>query len=388
MTGTRSKDTKITEVTAGSRTRFRVVLDTGTHADGRRRQTTKTFDSRKAAKAWLDATRTDVRNEAHVPRDRRTVTHLIDGWLDSRIDVKPATRECYRNSLAHAKGRLGHVTAQDVTRADLSRVVVAMLTETVPGGHLRSASTVRLLVGLLKQVFAWAVEDGWCRTNPAVKVKVPKDDRLGGETMTCWTRAERTAFLTHTATDPLAVGWMLTSVGMRRGEVLGLRWADVQLDSVDPTVTIRRTRGLVRRTIVEGTPKSPASHRTLHLRDLPGLVALLRATRKAQVTQQLAAGPAYAQGDKHGGYVVADGLGQPVHPETYSRRFGALCKAAGVRVIRLHDARHTSVTLMLGAGVPLHLAAAWHGHDKVTMLRVYAHAMPDDLASAGAALAL
>lgn len=188
MTSKRSDSTRTTEVIAHGRTRYRVVLDTGTHPDGRRRQTTKTFHSRKEAKAWLDATRTEVRNEAHVPRDKRTVTHMIDGWLDSRIDIKPATRECYRNSLAHARTRLGHLTAQDVTRADLSRVVSAMLTEPVPGGHLRSASTVRLMVGLLKQVFAWAVEDGWCRTNPAAKVKVPKDDRLGGEMMKCWTR--------------------------------------------------------------------------------------------------------------------------------------------------------------------------------------------------------
>jgi len=384
MTSTRSESTRITEVTAGGRTRFRVVVDTGMHPDGRRRQTTKTFDTRRAAKDWLAATRTEVRSSAFVPKDKRSVAALIDGWMDSRLSIKPATRECYGNSLGHAKARLGHLPAQDVTRADISRVVAQMLTEPVAGGKVRSASTVRLMTGLLKQVFDWAVDDGWCRSNPAAKVEVPKDNRIGGEVMKCWTREQRTAFLAHTATDPIAVGWMLTSVGMRRGEVLGLRWEDVQLDGADPTLTIRRTRGLVRRTIMEGTPKSKASHRTLHLRDLPTLVALLRATRITQVTQQLAAGPAYAEG----GYVVADGLGQPVHPETYSKRFGALCKAAGVPVIRLHDARHTSVTLMLRAGVPLYLAAAWHGHDPNVAQAVYAHAMPDDLASAGAALAL
>ena len=69
---------------------------------------------------------------------------------------------------------------------------------------------------------------------------------------------------------------------------------------------------------------------------------------------RLAAGPAY----EDGGDVVADELGRPVHPETYSKRFRALSAAAKVPVIRLHDARHTSVTLMLRAREPLYLAAA------------------------------
>lgn len=380
----RSKDTRIKEVIAQGRTRYRVVVDTGAHADGRRRQTTKTFDTRREAKDWLAQTRSEVRESAFVPKDKRTVNEMIDGWLDSRLTIKPATRECYRNSLAHAKAGIGHMAAQDVTRADIARLVKRLLDEKVPSGRKRSVGTVRLLVGLLKQVFAWAVDDGWCRTNPAVKVEVPKDDRLGGEVMQCWTREQRAAFVAHSGTDELAAGWYLTAIGMRRGEVLALRWDDVALDGPDPTLTVRRTRGLVRRRIMEGTPKSRASHRTLHLRDLPALVALLRRTRTAQMEQRLAAGPAY----EDGGYVVADALGRPVHPETYSKRFRALSKAAGVPVIRLHDARHTSVTLMLRAGVPLYLVAAWHGHDPNVAQKVYAHAMPDDLASAGAALAL
>lgn len=381
MTATRSIDTRIKEVIAQGRTRYRVVADTGSHADGRRRQTTKTFDTRKEARAWLDRVRTEVADGAFVARDRRSVSHLIDAWFASHRHIKPSTRQCYEVSLGHARTLLGHLPTQDVTRAEVEGLVTAMLGQTVASGRTRSPRTVSLTVGLLKQVFAYAVEDGWCRSNPAEKVRVPRGEQFE---MKCWSREDRTAFLAHADTDPLAAGWRLTGVGLRRGEVLGLRWEDVSLDGDAPSLSVRRTRGVVRQKVVEGDPKSKRSRRTLPMSGLPEVVALLRATRKQQMEDRMAAGPAYADG----GYVVADALGRPVHPEIYSKRFRALCEAAGVPVIRLHDARHTSVTLMLNAGVPLHVVAAWHGHDPVMALGVYGHAQPDWLTNAGAALAL
>ena len=149
-------------------------------------------------------------------------------------------------------------------------------------------------------------------------------------------------------------------------------------------MTIRRTRGLVGRGVVEGEPKSKRSRRTLPLTGLPEVVALLRATRVAQAERRLALGASYSAE----GYVVADLLGRPLNPGSYSQRFGPLCVEAGVPVIRLHDVRHSSVTLMLAAGLPVHVVAAWHGHDPVMALRVYSHVQTDWLASAGAALAL
>lgn len=381
MTRKRSKDTAIKEVTAQGRTRYRVVADTGFHADGRRRQTTKTFDTRKEARAWLDRLRTEVADGAFVARDRRSVSDLIDAWLASHRHIKPSTRQSYEVSLGHAKAGIGHLPAQDVTRAEVERLVTSLLAGTLQGGRTRSPSTVALTVGLLRQVFRYAVEDGWCRSNLAEKVKVTRGDK---PEMQCWTREQRAAFLAHTATDPLAAGWLLTCVGLRRGEVLGLRWEDVVLEGDSPTITIRRTRGVVRREVIEGDPKSKRSRRTLPLSGLPGAVTVLRAARKQQMEHRLAAGPAYSEG----GYIVADALGRPIHPYAYSKRFRALCTDAEVPTIRLHDARHTSVTLMLNAGVPLHVVAAWHGHDPVMALAVYGHAQPDWLSNAGAALAL
>lgn len=88
------------------------------------------------------------------------------------------------------------------------------------------------------------------------------------------------------------------------------------------------------------------------------------------------------------GWVACDELGAPLHPDAYSDAFARLCKAAGVPAIRLHDARHSCLSLLEKAGVPISIVSAWAGHyDAAFTLRTYVHAGTADLAAAGDALA-
>jgi integrase len=200
--------------------------------------------------------------------------------------------------------------------------------------------------------------------------------RVVGTEMSTWSGEQVRAFLDHVDTDRLAGAWHLTMRGLRRGEVCGLRWSDIDFDAAK--LTISRTRTAVGREVMEGDPKSRRSRRDLPLN--PALVRALRATQRAQAAERLAFGPGYVDS----GHVVADEAGQPLRPEVYGDRFARLAKAAGLPPMRLHDARHTSVTLMLDAGVPVHLVAAWHGHDAAMTLRVYGHAKPDAMVEAAA----
>lgn len=381
MTTARSKDTAIKEVTAQGRTRYRVVADTGFHPDGRRRQTSKTFDTRKEAKDWLAKTRTEVRDGGFVAPDRTTVADVIDAWLEGKKrKIRPSTQQCYRVSLSHARAALGHLPAQKVTQRDVDRLIDHLLTERLPNGQQRSPRTVALMVGLLKSVFTYAQRQKIVTTNPVAYVEpIEKPHRE----MQCWTEQQRSQWLAHARDDQYAAGWCLTGIGLRRGEVLGLRWEDVTLDGPNPSIKIRRTRGESDGQVREGDPKSARSRRTLLLSGLPQVVALLRATKQAQVEGAVV--PLTARQD---GYVVADALGRPLHPSYYSKRFTTLCRDAKVPVIRLHDARHTSVSLMLARGIPVHTVAKWHGHDPKMTYSVYAHSDEEQMAEAGAALAL
>lgn len=139
-------------------------------------------------------------------------------------------------------------------------------------------------------------------------------------------------------------------------------------------------------------PKSRNGKRTLPLDD--ELVAALTLLRKIQMEESAAAGTAYQarltdlaryQG---GEYVVTDEQGTPVHPEWYSDEFGRLLKRACLRRITLHDSRHTTLTLMEHAGVPISIVSKWAGHyDSAFTQKTYVHASDEDLHQGRAALA-
>jgi integrase len=158
--------------------------------------------------------------------------------------------------------------------------------------------------------------------------------------------------------------------------VLGLRWSDIDLRA--GMLTVNQARVLVEyRVRIE--PKSRNGKRTLPLDG--ELVAALIALRKRQLEEGTIAGTAYRSGlaelewYQGGEYVITDEAGTPVHPEWYSDEFGRLRRRAGLRRITLHDSRHTTLTLMEHAGVPISIISKWAGHyDSAFTQKTYVHA--------------
>jgi integrase len=169
--------------------------------------------------------------------------------------------------------------------------------------------------------------------------------------------------------------------GLRRGEIGGLRWTNVDLEA--RTLTIGPTRISVDGKAVEqDDAKSEDSERTLPIPE--PLRAELEAARKRHAEEELALGAAY-RGD---GYVVCNEAGEPHHPDTLSKMWTKAVAAAGVPNIRLHDARHTCGTTMHLQGVPPAVIAAWLGHADVSFtMRTYVRSQPDALAEGAQSLA-
>lgn len=176
--------------------------------------------------------------------------------------------------------------------------------------------------------------------------------------------------------EPPVKSLQLSVLGERRSEAFGERWDDYSAEA--GTIAVARARVLVDGRVIEKEPKSARGVRTLPL-DAATLAAL-KDLRQRQRKERLAAGKAYTDS----GYVAVDELGAPMHPERYSGEFTRLCKAAGLRVIRLHDLRHSANSLMADAGVPPHIRAAWCGHTPEVNQATYTHAT--DLSLAAAAL--
>jgi integrase len=206
-----------------------------------------------------------------------------------------------------------------------------------------------------------------------------------------WSKAEVRKFLRAAAQTRLHAAWRLSLYGLRRGEVLGLRWADIDLKVKALTVT--QARVLVDYKVRIEEPKSHNGKRTLPLDD--DLVDALIQLRKRQASECERAGSAYGAGlaeldwyTAGDQYVVTDELGTPLHPESYSGEFTRLLRLAGLPKIRLHDSRHTTLSLLEKAGVPISIISKWAGHyDSSFTMKTYVHASDDDLKQGRQALA-
>lgn len=156
---------------------------------------------------------------------------------------------------------------------------------------------------------------------------------------------------------------------MRRGEVLGLRWSDVDLNAA--RLSVQQTPVSVAYKLEFSTPKTARGRRSLALDATT--VEALRTHRKRQLEERMAWGPAYEES----GLVFTTENGAPIHPDRFTQMFDKHAKHAGLPRIRLHDLRHSHATLALAAGVHPKVVSERLGHATVAFtLDVYSHAVP------------
>jgi hypothetical protein len=246
-----------------------------------------------------------------------TLAEAIDNWLAGRRNLRPTTLRSYTDCLRTAKEQLGHVPLQNLTKAHLDGLVTYLQESGRRVGNVQRKGLgprcINVTLTLLGSVQEDAVRQGTLSRNVAKIVERPSQAR---HEMQTWTAEQAATFLEAVASDRLGATFMLSLYGLRRGEVLGLRWSDVDLDA--KTITIRITRVLVVGSgVVEGEPKTERGRRTLPLDD--GLAVALRSLRARQARDRLAAGKAYTAAceDCRGEHLVVDELGKPYRPEWY-----------------------------------------------------------------------
>lgn len=159
---------------------------------------------------------------------------------------------------------------------------------------------------------------------------------------------------------------------MRRGELLGLRWADVDLDR--GLLSVRQTVGTLPGKIEFKPPKTANSRRQIHItKDMTDALRQHRADQLTRRWELRTKGIDWQEYD----LVFANVSGGPIHPDNADRDFNRLVKRAGVKPIRIHDLRHTFATLAIRAGVPIKVVSESLGHaDISTTLRTYTHVVP------------
>jgi integrase len=361
---------------AGSKpvVRYQLTVDTGI-VDGKRKQLRRRYRTEKEARVALAEIQGQVASGAYVQPSTLTVEQACADWLRSRHKIRPTTAAGYEYVLQPVQSELGALPVQDLTRRHIDDLLVKLRSGELvrPGGRARKAWSARscnYMLGALSQVLDQLVAEGRLTRNVGSLV-----DRVPGRAnkFETFTPDQVRTVLSGIANDRNRHAWHLALAGLRRGEIAGQRWADVDLEK--RTLRIGATRVDVGgRAFDQDEPKTANAGRVLPIPD--ALLAELAAAKNRQASEKLALGEAYT--DR--GYVVCNEAGKPYHPSTLSRLWQAAIRDLSVPQIRLHDARHTCATLMHLQAVPIALVAAWLGHADVSFtLRTYVHAQPEAL---------
>jgi integrase len=362
--------------------RYQVTVDAGENpATGKRQQVRRRYASEKQARQALAEITDQSSKGRFVTRKALTVEQMCADYLIGRHNLRDGSRAKLEYDLGPLRERHGDLPVQRLTKAHLDALMDALAaggTKTAKGRTRKpwSAVSTNKAIDTWAMVLADAKRQGLVTRNVAEHldhVAVPYKD------MDTYTEEEVRTLLAAFTNERLAHAWELALSGLRRGEIAGLRWADVDLDG--KTLSIVNNRVQAGNRTVENDPKSAASRRTLPLPDR--LVTVLKAAKARQAAERLALGASYGAGE----YVVSNEIGRPYTPQVLSRYWREAVKAAGIRHIKLHAARHTCATLMHLSGVPAAVIASWIGHKDASLtMTLYAHSQDDALKAAGATL--
>lgn len=281
----------------------------------------------------------------------------LDYWLAEVVRPTRRATTYARYEIAvrlYLKPELGTVTLGNLSASQVQAFINQKLAS---GLSVRNAQIIR---EVLRAALSRAMREELIVRNVASLVELPKWE---GKEITPWTVEEAQRFLLAATSDPLHVAFLLAVLyGLRRGEVLGLRWCDVDLDA-----SVLHVRQQVQR--IEGQLQQLPLKTRASRRDLP----LINGLRTALLKQR------QVTGDGPSGLVFATKTGQPIEPRNYRRSFERICAKADVRPIRIHDMRHTAATLLKKVGASARDAQLILGHSTVTITQnIYQH---DDMES-------
>ncbi|MCT1619302.1 tyrosine-type recombinase/integrase [Janibacter hoylei] len=316
-------------------------------------------------------------NRQHIPAApvEMTVQQYAQSWLDrlGSSGLKPATVSNYRWILGrHVLPNIGRHRLVALTPQHVRTLLLAV---SQTGASPR---TVQLSRAVLRSMLADAERDQLIHRNVAALVKGPRVER---EEVVPWTADEAGQFLAslegHRLRPLFAVG---VALGLRKGELLALRWQDVDLDR-----GVMRVRATVQRLgkgvgLVTGSPKTARSRRTLPLPQV--LVDALREHRDAQELERKETTSWH-----DAGLVFTTSKGTMIEPRNLNRFLDEAIARAGLRRIRFHDLRHTCASLLLAQGVSPRVVMEVLGHSQMSMTTdLYGHVMLSSLRSAADAL--
>jgi len=353
--------------------RWAGVVDLG-YETGKRRRKSYYGATRREVQEKVAAALRARQQGLPILSDKLTLaTYLVDWLKTAQSSIRPRTWARYEQYVrVHATPTLGRVPLAKISPQHLQHLYRSRLDAGL------SATTVAHLHAVMHRALRQAERWGLVARNVVALVDPPRGARREMTTLS----AEQARALIHAAKDDRYGALYVVAVtsGMRQGELLGLRWRDVDLTA--GTVHVRTTLQRAGDSLAFVEPKTSHSRRQVLLTELA--VSAMRRHRVAQTSERLRLGAAWEDND----LVFANEIGRPVEASNLLRRsFLPLLRRAGIPRLRFHDLRHTAATLMLGRGVHPKIVSEMLGHSQVGLtLDVYSHVTPTMQREAASAL--
>ncbi len=355
-----------------SETSWSLVFDIGQDEQGKRKQKWVTVQgTKKEAERELTRLLHEMNTGMYVEPSKMTVTEYLEYWLEhyAKTNVATKTLDGYRESIrVYIVPQLGKHQLAKLQTAHIQAYYAYAQREgrkRFPGGL--SARSVLHHHRVLREALQQAVKWQFLGRNPADAVVPPRPERTEmkvldeAQTARLLTVAEGTRFYL-----PVLVA---VTTGLRRGEVLGLRWEDIDLDA--GMLSVRQSLGQTRQGPQFKPPKTEKSRRGV---SLPALTTeALRRHREEQQKEKVLLGDAYQ--DK--GLVLANPIGEAWTPNALTKGFGFLLAKHDLPRVRFHDLRHTHATQLLRQKVHPKVVSERLGHSTVNLtLDTYSHILP------------
>ncbi len=321
-------------------------------------------DTRKEVQEKLTAALRAHQQGLPVAPERQTFGQFLERWLANSVKptVRPLTYERYAQLVRlHITPVLGRIPLAKLGPQEVQAFLNAKRKDGL------SPRTVQYLHVTLRCALGQAVKWESVPRNVAKLVDTAKVER---PEVKPFTPEEARAFMAAVSGERLnALYSVALAVGLRKGEALGLRWQDVNLDA--GTLKVRVALQLINGKLQLVQPKTARSRRTIALPQ--SSVVALRAHRARQLEERLLAGPRW----KDSGLVFPSSVGTPMNPRNLNRHFERVLNKTGLPRKRFHDLRHTCATLLLAQDVHPRVVMEILGHSQISLtMDTYSHVVP------------
>lgn len=345
--------------------KYYIVVDLGRNENGKRKQKWLSgFDTKKEAEKALAETITKIENNDFILPKRITFKEFANFWMENHVkpDLSPTTAYGYKQILdLHIIPFIGNIELQKLRPVDIQQYY-NIKREQLSGKTLLQHHRI------LHKMLGYAMTLQLIPSNPADKVEAPKAKKYKSRVLTLDEIKQMQEALKGTELEaPIN---LTLDLGLRRGELLALKWDDIDLDQ--GIIEIKNNLVRAGKELIFKEPKSETSLRRLKLS--PTVVSMLRTHKKRQAELKLMLGSEYHDN----GLVFCEPNGDIMNPTKLSRKFSEFLKRNNLPHIRFHDLRHTNATLMLKAKIAPKVASARLGHSTITItMDLYSHMLTD-----------